>query len=91
MAADLGMSASQLAMLALMAAHVGAKGYVKPRYQECMVTTLRRFCDALARRAVRARAHAEAAEEAPETDAREYSMDDVIGPDPVKDPTTPEG
>ena len=90
LAADLGMPSSQLAVLALMGAHLGATGYVKPRYQEAIKTTLERFRNALDRRAKRALAYAEAPPEVPETDARAYSMDDVISPGPVKGPTKPE-
>ena len=90
LAADLGMSASQLAILALMAAHLGAKGYIRPRYQKSIVTTLGRFRDALAGRAKRAREYAEAVPDAQEADACEYSIDDVLGPDSATPPTTEE-
>ncbi|MEQ1897615.1 MAG: hypothetical protein ABL971_09560 [Vicinamibacterales bacterium] len=83
LATGLGMSTSHLAILALMAAHLGAAAYLRPQYQACIVTTLQRFRDALLRRAPQAQAYANATADAPETATREYSMDDVLGPPPV--------
>jgi hypothetical protein len=80
LAGDLGMPVSHLAILALMAAHLGTKGYVAPRYQSCIVITLRRFLDALARRSVRAKAYADAAPATEKLDTHDYSMADVLGP-----------
>ena len=79
LADELGMSNSKLCLLVLMAAQLGATNYVKPVYQEAIVTTLRRFAGRLKRRAARAQEYAEVAASAePEPEAREYSIDDVV-------------